>query len=229
MAQKKAAEFLQNKVCEYFFRVDPSDERCRYKCMIENCCKELAGKKKSNLVAHVRRAHEKFYNEKFGSSKYHVVEVTPLPIRRLEYIQNCVEFVAVNGNAFAMLNQSGMRKLLQNDFAALRIGGYGSGLGWPNYTAIKKHIRYLSAEIMKRIKTEVQGAPVSVMVDSATTFSLSILGLSIQYMYCGKLKIRTIGMINMTEAQTAVNLMNAIIDQLKLYGIETHPDTIHYH
>lgn len=170
----------------------------------------------------MKRKHEHFFRDNFGNSKYQVSKVIPLPVKRLKYIQNCVEFVAVNGNAFTILNQSGMRNLMQNDFEALKFGGYGSGLGSPNYTAIKKHIKYLSGAIVKKVKTEVHGAFISVMADTATRFNRSILGLSIQYMYCGQLKIRAIGMINMTVPHTAENLMNAIIKQLKLYEIETH-------
>lgn len=190
--------------------------------MIEDCSKELSGKNKSNLVAHVRRKHEKFYKKNFGATKFQILKVIPLPIRRLQYIQNCVEFVAVNRNAFTILNQSGMKNLMQSDYDALRIGGFGSGLGRPNYPAIKKHIKYLSGAIVNKIKSEVRGGFISVMADTATKYRRSILGLSIQYMYNGQLKIRTIGMVNMTVSQTAENLMNAIINQLKFYEIDLH-------
>lgn len=169
----------------------------------------------------MKRKHKNFYKENFSEAKYHVSVVVPLPIKRLKYIQNCVEFIAVNGHAFRILNESGMRYLRQNDYDELKLGGFGSGLGGPNYPAIKKHIKYLSAAIVKKIKTETNGAFISIMADSATKHHRSVLGLSIQYMCHGELKIRTIGMINMTVPQTAENLMNAIVNQLKIYGIET--------
>lgn len=222
MDKKQANTFLTNKVCEYFFRINPNDQQFKYKCGIDSCNKELSGKNKSNLVAHVKRKHRNFFQENFSEAKYHVSVVVPLPIKRLKYIQNCVEFIAVNGHAFRILNESGMRYLRQNDYDELKLGGLGSGLRGPHYPAIKKHIKYLSAAIVKKIKAETNGAFVSIMADSATKYRRSILGLSIQYMYHGELKIRTIGMINMTVPQTAENLMNAIVNQLKIYQIETH-------
>lgn len=222
MDKKQANTFLTNKVCEYFFRINPNDEQFKYKCGIESCNKELCGRNKSNLVAHVKRKHRKFFQENFSEAKYHVSVVVPLPIKRLKYIQNCVEFVAVNGHAFTILDESGMRYLRQNDYDELKLGGFGSGLSRPNYSAIKKHIKYLAGAIVDKIKAETHGTFISIMADTATKYRRSVLGLSIQYMHCGQLKIRTIGMINMTVPQTAENLMNAIVNQLKIYEIETH-------
>lgn len=211
---------MTNKVCEYFHLTDT--ERKKYRCGIENCSKELAGKNKSNLIAHVKRKHNNFYENNFGEAKYRILEIDPLPVKRLKFIQNCVEFIAVNGNPFTLLNTSGMKKLLENDYQSLKIGGFGSGLRSPHFRSIKSHIKYLCSVVIEKIKTETHGAPISVMADGATKYGRSILGLSIQYMYCNQLKIRTVGMINMTVSQTAEKLMNAIIDRLKMYDIETH-------
>lgn len=220
MDKKKAFALLTNKVCEYFLLIDTKEKK--YRCGIENCSKELAGKNKSNLIAHVKRKHNNFYENNFGEAKYRILEVDPLPVKRLKFIQNCVEFVAVNGKPFTLLNTSGMKKLLENDYQSLKIGGFASGLRSPHFRSIKNHIKYLCSVIMEKIKAETDGAAISVMADGATKYGRSILGLSIQYMHHGQLKIRTVGMINMTESQTAENLMNAIIDRLKMYKIETH-------
>lgn len=60
------------------------------------------------------------------------------------------------------------------------------------------------------------------MADTATRYDLSILGVSIQYMHEGQLKIRTIGMKNLTEPQTALHLKDVILDRLQMYGINKH-------
>lgn len=219
MDKNKAFALLTNKVCEYFHLIDA--DKKKYRCGIEICGKELAGKNKSNLIAHVKRKHSNFYEKNFGEAKYQILEIDSLPVQRLKFIQNCVEFVAVNGNPFTLLNTSGMKKLLENDYQKLKIGGFGSGLRSPHFRSIKNHVKYLCSMVIEKIKAETLGAPISVMVDGATKYGRSILGLSIQYMHNGELKIRTVGMINMTESQTAENLMKAIIDRLKMYEIET--------
>lgn len=214
---KKRSDSMTNKLSGYFHPIN--NEEKYYKCEIENCDKKLCGKAKNNLVAHVKRKHKTFFEENFGSEKYNVFE---LPIKRLKYIQNCVEIVAVNGHAFTILAESGVKNLMQNDYEELRRSKFSSGLGWPNYPAIKNHIKYLSGVIIERIKGETRNKFIGLMADSATKYRRSILGLSIQYIHCGQLKIRTIGMINMTVSQSAENLMNAIINRLKFYGIEMH-------
>lgn len=173
---------------------------------------------------YIRSQHKLFFEKVFGVHNEAVYEITkkPLPYRRLKYIQSCVEIVAVNGNPFTKLNESGVRGLLENEFVALKVCGLGEGLGHPNYPAIKKHIKYLAGEIQKQIQLEVRGTCEAAMADSATKYDMSILGLSIQYMYEGQLKIRTIGMINMTEPQTALHLKNVIWDRLQAYEISKH-------
>lgn len=214
---------LTEKVLKNFRLVDAENQK--YKCLIDDCKKnDLSGKKKSNLLNHARSQHKFFFDNLFGADNVEAFEILkkPLPYRRLKYIQTCVEIVAVNGNPFTKLNESGVRSLLQDEFNVLRLCGQAEGLGHPNYSAIKKHIKYLAGEIHKQIQFEVCGAFVAAMADSATKYDLSILGLSIQYMYEGLLKIRTIGMINMTEPQTALHLKNVIWDRLQAYEISKH-------
>lgn len=209
---------MQEKVLVFFRLVDPVKKK--YKCLIENCRKdELSGEKKFNLVTHVRAQHRTFYEKCFGNDQICTVQNHPLPYRRLKHLQTCVDIVAVDGNPFTKLHEIGIGSLLQGELDALKVCGFGDGLGRPNYPAIKKHIRYLAGEIQKQIKLEVRGRFVAVMVDTATKHDLSILGLSIQYIYEGHLKIRTIGMINLTEPQTALHLKDVILKRLQIYEI----------
>lgn len=220
MEKNISSVYLVNKVCTYFRRTD--EEKSTYKCEIENCNKSLSGKNRSNLVMHVRRRHKTFFDKNFGQIRNEDSDGVSLRIKRLNYIQTCVELVAVNGLPFTILNESGVKKMLQADYELLKHGKFGAGLGPPHYRAIKSHIKKLSCAVANKIKAETCNVSVSIMADSATRHHRSILGVSIQYMYCGQLKIRTIGMMNMTVAQTAENLMKAIIDRLEFYGIQTN-------
>lgn len=218
MSTRKKVESLQDKVLIYFRLVDSSKQK--YMCLIDDCKKDsLSGVRKYNLVSHAKTQHQKFFDQTFGEDRVIAEKKYPMPYRRLKHMQKCVEIVAVNGNPFTMLSQSGVGGLLLDELEALRISGFGVGLGGPNYAAIKNHIKYLSGEIHEQIKLEVRGKFVSVMADSASKYTLSIMGISIQYMYEGELKIRSIGMINMTKPQTALHMMDVIFDRLQKYGI----------
>lgn len=220
MSGRKKRESLQDKVLEYFRLVDP--RKNQYKCLIDNCKRDcLSGARKFNLVSHARTQHKYFFDQTFGKDVI-AVKKYPLPYRRLKYIQRCVEIVAVNGNPFTKLHESGVYGLLEDELEVLKMYGFAKGLGHPNYVTIKKQIAYLSGELQNEIKSEVCGKFVAVMVDTASKYDMSILGVSIQYMYEGQLKIRTIGMINLTEPQTALHLKDVIIDRLQVYGINKH-------
>lgn len=70
---------------------------------------------------------------------------------------------------------------------------------------------------MSQIKTEARNKFVSLMVDGATKFRRSILGLSLQFMFDSEIIIRSIGMINLTASHTAEYLATVILERLSLF------------
>lgn len=221
MAGQNGRGNLQKRVLLYFEVVDVVNER--YACKIENCKQNfLSGKNLHNLVGHARKQHTEFFQKTFGEFCVDHPEKHSLPYRRLRHIQRCAEIVAVNGNPFTKLNESGTRSLLAKELEILRTCGHGSDLSAPHYTAVKEHINHMRKKIQNDIKSEVRGKYVAVMADSATRHRFSILGVCIQYIHEGQLKIRTIAMANMTQPQTAQNLKNEILKILKTYGIQNN-------
>lgn len=207
---------LQKRILKLYRLVD--FEKQRYECLVDNCGKNIGGRKPSNLTGHVKRLHADFFKTNFGEL-CQIEKKQPFAYRRLQHIQRCVEIVGVNGNPFTKLKESGIDGLLCGERNVLNTFGYGSGLFSPKFTAIKNQIKYLSTQIQQQIKDEVRGKFVSVMVDSASKHNRSILGVCIQYILDGEIKIRTIAMKNLTQSQTAEHLKDVVIARLLQYGI----------
>lgn len=219
MALKNYAQNLQTRVVSNEFEKisdDPTDYT--YKCLMnEYCVKSINGKKKSNLVAHAR-THKDFFRAKYevGEKK-----VENMARTRLEFIQHCTELVTVNSEPFSLLNKSGFLKMNKNKLQRLNIAKCDSGLAAPACTAVKEHIKYLSAGIMDEIRKEVAGKFVSLMVDGASKYSRSILGIYVQFMVDFRIVTRAIGMVNLTSSHTGKYLASVVRDRMELLGIKT--------
>lgn len=217
--ERQAGALLQDRVKSYFRPKDPSSENnVLFICEVNKCEKEISGKKISNLTAHIKKHHKDFFQQNVGflSSR----EYEPLPVKRLKFIQNCSEIIAVGGRPFTSLNDIGFLRITEEKRNDLIANGYGGGLHAPNYTAIKTHIAYLAGQILQQIKTDVQDKFVSVMVDGATKYNRSILGINIQYISDGRHILRCIGMINLTAGHTAAYLQTQIQNRLNVFEIK---------
>lgn len=70
-----------------------------------------------------------------------------------------------------------------------------------------------------RIKFEIEGRIVSIMIDIGSKNSWPFLSIFIQYAVDGYIKVRNIGMIRMQKRHTAKYIQERIIEQLRLFGI----------
>lgn len=209
-------ENLQTRVSKYFRKVSDNPGEIYYQCLIsDKCVKWLNGKKPYNLVCHAK-THKEFYRQHFENN---AEELSNMPATRLHYIQCCAEIVTINGQPFTSLNKSGFIKLNADKLQLLANTGYGEGLG-KDCPAVKNHIGYLTSEIIKQIKSEVNGKFVALMVDTATKYRRSILGISIQFLQNSSITIRSIGMVHLTSSHSANYITTKIFDQLKLFEID---------
>lgn len=204
------------RVLKYCEKVSIDPKNFMRKCLISECGKLYSAKKPHNLVQHVQRQHKEFYHDHIETEASKLLN---MPYQRLHYIQCCAEFVTVNGEPFAALRKSGFVKLNADKVQKLKDARYGDGLG-TKCEAVRAHITYLSSQIMQTIKAETKGKFVSVMVDTATKFKRSIMGVSIQYLSGSSQVIRSIGMIHLSLSHTAVNISEEICKQLSLFDIK---------
>ncbi|XP_055308426.1 zinc finger BED domain-containing protein 4-like [Sitodiplosis mosellana] len=85
--------------------------------------------------------------------------------------------------------------------------------------SIKEHIKRSSDKIKQIIKEETKNKTVSLMIDIASRYNRSVLGVSISYVHNGKICIRTIGLRVLKASHTAVYIKDILIQILQEYGI----------
>lgn len=134
------------------------------------------------------------------------------------FIYNCcVEMLTINGRPFSSLLDSGFLKLTKPllDYIE-QINGEKINI---TIDAVKSHMNNISSEIRQHIMNETKGLLVSVMIDTATRCNRAILGINIQYVIDGRIVVRTLKMLRLTESHTGKSLAHAVIDTLKEFNI----------
>lgn len=217
--EKTTSFLLIERVRMYYTPVDPCNtENFMFFCEVDGCRKQVNGKKSSNLTVHIRKVHTDFFRKNIG--RISKSEYEQMPVKRLKFIQNCSEIIVIGGRPFRALNDVGFLGITEEKRCELIASGYSSGLHAPHFTAVKTHIAFLAGQIFQQIKSDVRNAFVSIMVDGATKYNRSILGINIQYIVNGHHILRCIGMINLTAGHTAEYLKTQILNRLKVFGIE---------
>lgn len=208
-----------HRALTYFKPLNDSESNTKFVCEIDKCGSTIEARNRFNLVSHIKALHDGIY--KSISSAESELYAASLQIKRLKLIQNLTEIVTVNGRAFAHLNDSGIIGLMSTDLTVLRNEGYASGITSPDYPAVKTHINYLASKIIGEIQSEVRGKFVSLLTDVGTKNRRDILGLALQYISEGRVKVRSIGMILLTTSHTAELIKNEIIKCLNVFGVTT--------
>lgn len=132
-------------------------------------------------------------------------------------VQDAVELVTVNGFPFVLLSASGMRGFI--DFRIDYLHKRGFGLPAINRHNIIKELQLASDLIVDEIKEEISGKIISLMFDTATKKTLAVLGVNTTFMVNDEVMFRTLGVIQINERHTAVNLADLIHDILRKFDI----------
>lgn len=113
-----------------------------YRC--KTCNKELNGTNEANLGAHLRKIHpDVFQNiDDLGDA---------VEKKRLKLLLDCVELVAVNGNAFNRLLDSGLLSILGKTLKELEAAGKSVNLTDPNLTEIKEALDETATNVQQKI------------------------------------------------------------------------------
>lgn len=209
-------------------KFDYNEETGKSKCKI--CNIHMTGKHSQNLCRHLKRKHEVEFDEIMKNKRSVKLETesysTQLSVRTntvdktisvnitVDKVKDaCVELVTVNGRPFAMLEDSGFRKLIDPIL---------EGLG--NKLQINR--QNMQEEVMKRAHTSreelsniLQNRLISLKVDSATRLDRSVLGINLQFIEDEHVVTKTLAMREMFERSTSSNLCNIIINVLKEYKL----------
>lgn len=178
--------------------------------------KTTSGKKKSNLVNHLKSVHPDVYAQEIlykHSTKYYAV-------KRLQLLQQCVEITTVNKEPFNCLLKTGFQKMIEPKVNKLFAAGFGINLRRPELKPVKNHIAKTAAQIRRMIKKEIKGRLLAVMIDVGTKNHKSILAVSIQFIDDdGTTKVRSIGMVELKKSHTGANLaaeLKKCLDEYKI-------------
>lgn len=211
---------MSERALTFFNRITVEGSNKTHQCNIGDCGNLIVGTKLSNLVAHIKSCHTVIYN-----NDIHILNNNKRPAyyakKRLVFIQNCVEIVTVNARPFKYLLDSGFKKIVYEQLKELAEGNCGIDLNSENLTEIKKYIENTATKIVEQIKMEVKNKMLSVMVDIATKNNKSLIGISLQYILNGAIKVRSIGMIEMKELHTASYILQLLKACLSSYDISS--------
>lgn len=185
----------------------------KFKCKIENCLRSYTDK--SAAIRHLRLNHKDVFveiqrkkiekpAETFEMDRIFELRVKVCPN---DILKACVELVTVHGLPFSVVDYPAFRKMLNPYLIALKLKGIDLVINRQN---IKQYIEEKAIDLKKMIMKQVRGKAVSVMIDIATRYNRSILGINIAYMHEGKVIIRTIGMQILRFTHTAANLVKVI-------------------
>lgn len=80
---------------------------------------------------------------------------------------------------------------------------------------VKDQMQIISGEIREQIIKETEYTLISVMIDIATRCNRAFLGVNIQYILNGRIVVRNLKMLRLTESHTGKSLAAAVINTLK--------------
>ncbi|CAI6352854.1 unnamed protein product [Macrosiphum euphorbiae] len=162
--------------------------------------------KKTNGVSKII-AHQRLFN--LNESKHVKVSINEKTI-----IDACVDLVTINGRPFSMLNDTGFRRILDPV-----LNGFQKKFKI-NSNIIKKHVHEESLLIQQEIITEASSKLISLKLDAVTRLNRSFLGVNMQYIVENSIKLKTLGLIELTESHTGIYLKQTILNILKKFKID---------
>ncbi|XP_022170580.1 uncharacterized protein LOC111033930, partial [Myzus persicae] len=136
-----------------------------------------------------------------------------------DIIDACVELVTVNGRPFSMLNDLGLRKILDPVLNGVKNSVV------INSESIRKYLHEECDQIKKTIMKDIHFKLISLKLDAVTRLNRAFLGINIQYIVDDSIILKTIGLIELTESHTAffllgIYLKDTILNILKKFKID---------
>lgn len=205
------------------FDVRP-DERGKdtYFCQINQCsCKYFD---KSAAIRHVRTHHKNVYTTIQGNrikqpdmqTNNESIEIR-VRVNPKDILNACVDLVTANALPLSVLECPAFKKVIEPYVIALKLKGIDLVI---NRKKIKTRIAERAQKIKKKIVSQLRNKMICLMIDIASRYNRSILGVNAAYFDDGKIKICTIGMHAIRCSQTATNITNIIKKNLSDFSIQ---------
>lgn len=203
-----------------FFKNVESENPLIKMYVCELCMGKVNGTKSSNLVSHIRTVHPDIYLAKIKpSDKGSLIH---LRVKRLKLLQSCVKKTTIDQEPFAAIHKKGFQEIIASKLKKFDEAGIGLNLTDPNLFVVKKHIKITAQKIREKLKIEMKDRLFTLLADAATKNNRSVLGMSAQYTVNGELKIRSLGIKQLTDSHTGEYLSLVVKDCLSKFGCDLH-------
>lgn len=212
---------------EYFiqcFEKRCVDQDIKFFCKFCNC----AGKSfssKSSAIRHLRTNHKEVHKDitrkkakkQDGCDFPADIEIR-VKVNVSEIWDAIVELVVFNSLSLNSLKGDAFKKLIKPYVVALELRGIKLSVT-PETT--KKKIEEKASGIKQKIKDETKDKPICLLMDIASRYNRSVLGINIGFILNDCIAIRTIGMHTMRISHTAKEILTIIRKKLKDFDIDT--------
>lgn len=188
------------------FQRDASNNKGQ--CLIEDCRSAPMTWRPSNLKRHLKMMHESHYKNLFAEE---VDAEKRMEIELFNVVQDAVEMVSINGLPFSTMNASGMRGFIDARLNTLKSSGYKLTL---NRWNVVDEMNKVSKHIEDRLKAELKGKIIHLMLDIATNGTLSMLGVNASFSNEYEIKCPSLGIVKISERHNAVNLAELLYDEI---------------
>lgn len=190
-------------------------EKGKSKCSIEGCRSEIKSVAPSHLMRHIQQMHPTKLKQ-IGITS--LSQMSPALIRE-ETLLLCVRLVTIHGRSFsALLDESFQRLLNERLYHVNKKRAHKDRLV-VTIALIQKKVTEISGMVKKSIENELNGKSVSFSMDSASRHHRSILGVTVQFVEDGEIKLRTLLMQKITARHTAKTLSKMFTNMLEEYSI----------
>jgi hypothetical protein len=89
-----------------------------------------------------------------------------------------------------------------------------------NSKNIQQSIHDFSDQVREAVKKELEGRIVSLKADIVSKYGQSVLGLNVQFVGDGELKIRTLGMVSLEERHTGEYIAEIVQKTIERFGLK---------
>lgn len=206
---------------ECFEEKKNNDGKLVFSCCIDGCGKPYT--EKSSAIRHLNKHHKEVYDyiksvklapaEKTKSTFSFEIRVKVNPN---DIMDACAELITVHGLPLSVVEYPAFKRLLHPYVVALQMKGVDLSI---NKNTIKKHIANRTNEVKKIISSETKNKMVSLMIDIASRYNRSVLGVTIAYMHGGEICVRTISMHVLKASHTGAHIRDLLKNILADYGI----------
>lgn len=185
------------------------------KCTIGDCKTELKTKTTSHLIRHIYQMHP---------THFKMIESIPISQLPIAYLREsslllAVQHVAIHGRPFISLNDGPFKTLMTERLSRVNKGCERKEKIFITIPVVRNKVREIAELCKGRIMDELKDKTLCFMMDIATRYYCSLIGVSVQFIDNGVLKVRTLMMEKILKRHTMKNLSEMFVEMLNRYNV----------